>query len=835
LVLALQVLSSLVVGWLPGAAIYRAPVLDRERRAALDAEERTFWAVILSVAVSLCAALALAAVGRYSLTRVLAVDLAVTAAAVAVARGRLRMPAARRATASAVLPLAIVALACWRFFPPAEYVIGGKDPGVYISEGIQIAQRGTLLIRDETVASVPAAARDLFFPRYTDHEGVPRPDYFSLRFMGFFVLDPAAGTIVGQFPHVFPASVAIGYGIHGLTGALWTTGVWAILGSLAVYFAGARLFGKPVAAIAVALLASNVAQTWFGRYPNAEIVMQALLFAGLLAYARATVDEIPFFAAVAGGLFGLLLFLRLDTVLGIAAVAAAGALEMARGRRLHFSFWLVLAGPALAACVYLTQLMQPYLYLYQVYVTHIPAWQYAALAAVAIAAGVVIRQARRSPSLSHRVTTLVPLALAIAIVIAGLYALFLRQPGGKLAEHDAYALRTFANLYFTVPGVLAALLGFWLTSRDRFWRDPALFLTIALFWASVFYKIRIVPEHFWMSRRFVPVVIPGALLLLCAAALSTGTAGARAKAIRWIVGGTFVLLLASSFLRVSGPVLANIEYEGLIPRVEALAGRFGANDLLVVESRNSGGDVHVLATPLAYIYAKRVLVLASPTPDRQAMSQFVAWARARYDRVFFIGGGGTDLLSRDYGVRPVASERFETPEFQLSTERLPIPSTRKFIFGIYEFVDPPAERDMWFDLDVGARDDLYVLRFNASEVADGTTFRWTLGTSYVTVPSVPANAREVTLVLNDGGRPPAAPQARVTVFLDDTRLGEITLASGPFRPYTLALPDEVAAKAAAATGPVRLRLVSTLWNPHDVLGSPDTRNLGVMVDRVTIK
>ena len=56
--------------------------------------------------------------------------------------------------------------------------------------------------------------------------------------MGFFIKDPDAGAVVGQFPHLFPASIAIGYGLDGLTGARRTVGVWAILGMLAVYFAG---------------------------------------------------------------------------------------------------------------------------------------------------------------------------------------------------------------------------------------------------------------------------------------------------------------------------------------------------------------------------------------------------------------------------------------------------------------------------------------------------------------------------------------------------------------------------------------------------------------------
>ena len=37
--------------------------------------------------------------------------------------------------------------------------------------------------------------------------------------MGFFVTDPASGTVVGQFPHLYPAAIAIGYGLDGLTGA----------------------------------------------------------------------------------------------------------------------------------------------------------------------------------------------------------------------------------------------------------------------------------------------------------------------------------------------------------------------------------------------------------------------------------------------------------------------------------------------------------------------------------------------------------------------------------------------------------------------------------------
>ena len=49
----LAFLQLLVVGWLPGAVLFRLPLAERDRRAALPAEERAYWAVVLSVAMSI--------------------------------------------------------------------------------------------------------------------------------------------------------------------------------------------------------------------------------------------------------------------------------------------------------------------------------------------------------------------------------------------------------------------------------------------------------------------------------------------------------------------------------------------------------------------------------------------------------------------------------------------------------------------------------------------------------------------------------------------------------------------------------------------------------------
>ena len=832
MMLLTQCLELAVIAWLPGAAIFRLPWLDRQRRAALDAEERAFWAVVLSVAVSLSVVLALAALDRYSFERLLIADVGVAAAAAIMARGHLRFgPAARRIGLTAIVPVALVLIGVWRFFPSSEYVIGGKDPGTYMNEGIQIAQRGALVFRDPVVSSVPPFARDLFFPSHQRH------DYYGTRFMGFFIKNPDSGAVVGQFPHLFPASIAIGYGIDGLNGARRTVGVWAILGILAVYFAGARIAGRTAAGAAAALLSLHVIQVWFSRYPNAEVVMQALLFAALLANARAHVDGDRFFAPVAAGLLGLLLFLRFDTVLAIAGVAGGLALAGFNGQRPRALFLAIFAAVAALATLYLLGPMRAYAELPIVFLSNLPAWEYLVLGLVIPVAAGGLWLATTSAVFSAHVVRLTPAVVTTALWVLALYALFIRQPAGKLAAHDAYALRTFTDFYLTLPALMAALIGLWLLGRRAFWRDPALFVTVAVFSCFFFFKIRIVTDHFWMTRRFLPVILPGALLFAASAAL-TGTRRSDwigVGAVRRLIGVGFVALLALQYARASRPLLQHVEYAGLIPKLQALAGTIQDEDLVIAESRDAQGDVHVLALPLAYIYDRQVLVLSSARPDKATFAAFLEWARTRYRRVLFIGSGGTDLLSHRYGVEPLDSDRFQVPEDDAPLDAYPrFVRAKEFDYGVYAFTAPGSKPAGGFDLDVGVRDDLHVLRFHAKEEAEGRTVRWTRAASYVSITDFTPNLRQVTLWMNNGGRPAAAPPAAVTLYLDGQLLGTVTVTNG-FAPYTVPVPPELAVRASRSGEPVELRLVTAVWNPHDVIGSPDDRELGVMVDRVTVQ
>jgi hypothetical protein len=730
----------------------------------------------------------------------------------------------------------LIAAGTWMYFgaPAAEYVLGGRDPGVYVSEGIQIAQGRSLVTTDRIAASVPAPMRNLFFPSYSD------PNYYSVRFMGFHLRDPDAGSVTGQFPQGYPIWIAIAYGVDGVTGTRRVIAWWAILGVLAVYFAGARLIGPVPAAAAAGLLSVHVIQTWYARYPNSEIVTQAMLFAALLAHAYAHEDDDRFFGPVAASLLGLALFTRFPVVLAVGAAVASSLLAHVSGRRARVGFlatmtaWVVAAG-----AYYLTQL-RPYFGRPVAYMQTLVPIQVAALVLAGVAACALI-WASRQPRVSAAIRTFLPMTLIAIVTLGGLYALFLREPGGRLAPHDAYAVRIFADLYFTRLAFVLALIGYALVTWRAFWRAPALILMISTMAAFFFYKMRIWPEHFWLARRFLTDILPGALIFVSAAVFApvwmmrSGTDSWRLRRAAFTAAGVIAaVLLSYRYLSASVPVRQHIEYAGVIPHLEKLSSRFSDNDLVLVEAR-AASDLHTLALPLSYIYARNVLVLYDSRPDKQAVREFLTWAHKRYENVYFIAGGGTDLLSPGVGSIVLATERFQVPEFEKTAyDVYPRASVRKpFDFTIYRLVQtgltPPPH-----SLDVGGTDDLHLVDFFPKERLGGgnLTFRWSQDTSYLLM-SVPPASREVALRLS-GGRPRGVPLPRVAVSIEGEEIGSVEL-TNEFRDYVFPISGATASNLARRPDGVQIRIQSSTWIPRTVLGGSDTRALGVMIDRVEIR
>jgi hypothetical protein len=822
----LGALLAIVICVLPGCVLFRLPVLRRDFRAAFPIEERWFWQAVMSAVWSAGVALALGAFSVYSLPRLVIINAVLIVVPALVWRNRLRLgSSAPKPAASALLPLALVVFALVRFLPASEYIMGGRDPGVYVNEGISLDRTGTIFRHDAIVAAVPASVRDLFFLDY------PPTEYYGPRFMGVFLNDPDTGEVIAQFPHFLPASMTLGYAIGGLRGATTTVVAWAVLGLLAVYFFGVRLAGRGPAFLGCALLALNVIEAWYGRYPNAEVVMQTLVFAGLLAFSYAIRDGDHYFSWVTGVLAAALIFLRFDAYLAIAAFAGAAALLWIVERRsVGWGAGLVVTVSSTIAWQYYSGPMRAYFWQYR---ENLPTIENGLLF-VAAAIGVTLLAGAARRWIGPFVRTITPVSLSLVLVALAVYALFIRKAGGRLTEDNAYSLRAFRDLYVYWPALITGMAGFGLLAWKRFWREPAFFLMVAAFSAFFFYKIRVPPEQFWIARRYLPVILPGLLLLAASGALGVPDGDARRKTWRTVAGVILLGFIGWQFGVAAAPVAAHVEYRGAIHEFEKLAQRVTARDLVLFEGRSDDADTHIFALPLAYAYGRDVLVLQSPRPDRRKFEEFLRWATSRYERVLLVASAGIDLLSRPIVATPVAFTPMSLPEYATAPwNEFPAGARQKDLgYCIYQLTIGQIEPH-GFVLDVGALDDLHVLRFRARETTQGRTIRWTGPQSFIAVTGLTGNERQLTMVMHDGGRPANAPPAEIELFFNETPLGKIQVGSG-FKEYSVTLPAEIVRAASTSQDPAILRIVTSTWAPRDYLGGTDDRALGVMVDRVEI-
>ena len=328
-------LALVVVAYLPGARGRTGCLAARAHTATgCPSAERAFWAVLLSVIWSVLVVLLLGAVGQYSFDRLLIVNGAVSAAGIALGAWRRPRTAPDRQLASLALPLVIIAIGWWLYFPAVGVHHRRQGPG-------HLHQRG----HPDRAARPCDRARSGRWPKsrrpcaICSSRRTSARDYYGLRFMGFFIQDPADGTVVGQFPHFYPASIAIGYGARrsdgrpqhdrrsGRSSACWRCTSPARRCSVAPRQQRRRCCSR-----------STSSTLWFARYPNSELPMQALIFAAVLAALRARDGGGHFFAVAAGALLGLTLLLRYEVLIAMAAVAAVAVLGAGQPAALRLEF-----------------------------------------------------------------------------------------------------------------------------------------------------------------------------------------------------------------------------------------------------------------------------------------------------------------------------------------------------------------------------------------------------------------------------------------------------------------------------------------------------------------
>jgi hypothetical protein len=605
-------------------------------RPQLDWLEFGFVVFMLSAGLALCLGLVLAWLRIFSLgllTLIMGV-IALASWIIAWRRGAvsgLRRELARPTRAEAAL-LGLLAVLSAIYFRPHEFIFGAADAGVYMNMGSHLARSGELLIDDPLIAQLDSSLYPAFF-REQQPNTLTRYYYLP----GYYLNDTTPGQIIPQFFALQAVSIAILTSIGGVSWGLLATPLWGLLGIAAIFFLARTLFDRRVALLSAGLLGAVILQNWFSRYPTAEVLTQACLFAGLYALShvlRRTAPERAW-GVLAGLWLGLISLARIDMIL-VMAVIPVVLIALAAARRWSpglTSFTVVFGVLCLQTVIHAVVFAWPYTYnTYQSVFNMIQGrsggmWLIAGLVGVgALFVGARwfdrLKEGRRS-----RLERWLSAAL-IALVIGGaLYAYFIRPlveaaPTGYYWYGDSQVTSTNReNLvrlgwYITPLGLVVAVWGLCL----MVWRERSLsvrvFGLIGLM-STVVYVINILnnPHHIYTMRRYVPVVIP-AMMIWGAYGLAV-LSRVRWRGIRWTV---WLVLLAwlGGMIWQSRVIWRQVDYAGATTALAQLDRELEPGAIVLFDDQSAVGIGDVVGTPLRFIFDHPVFVLRNPqavTPE----------------------------------------------------------------------------------------------------------------------------------------------------------------------------------------------------------------------------
>jgi hypothetical protein len=633
-----------------------------QRPAVLYGSELLVAAPAVALGLLAWAGLALAHIGRYSLLGSFAVAVFGCGVILAIAwraRGRPRL-GVDPAGLAMVAGLALVAGLL--FFPGFPYGVGDKDPGLYVVHGIAIARTGSYALTDPALdaARVPSVAE------YT-------PD---ARFPGVWINDRAAQRIVPQFYHLWPALLASGFRLGGYTGLANLAPFAALLGVLTLALVVRRAFGLVAGSLAGLLLATNMLEVWQAKYQTTEVFTELLIGAALLGVVIAIRTGWRPAAGVGGLLLGLSYLARPDGLLLVLLAVGVGCVLLVLGRFDARAGWFA-AGVAVTLP---HGLLQAY-WLARTYTlaNYLPRLsELAFLVAVPVVLAVLVRMLL--PRLGTRLTVLMEdprvqrwCGVAITAAVGLVIAIGLLRPslfGASYGTYNGRLVRTYAeqtmirlSWFFTLPGLALMWAGVGVLALRR-WRAAA--------WAAVLPALVLLPLYtldprnssrmMWWGRRFVPVVLPGVVMLM-AIALTVGLLWTGR--LRWparLAAGAAAAFLLAVFLAQSLPLRGHHEMAGSFEITQRVARAAGDRQgVFLWEQTGYLGAPMLFGAPVWL----QVGQISAMLPKPPAQGAYVRWFVRGFPSqpVFVITPGGA---------RPSGYDGLEFAQVDHVVDQLPI-------------------------------------------------------------------------------------------------------------------------------------------------------------------
>ncbi|TGL41855.1 hypothetical protein EHQ53_06520 [Leptospira langatensis] len=405
------------------------------------------------------------------------------------------------------------------FFFPTEFLLGGRDPGVYAISGVQIAKNGGLHLYDPNLEKLRSILGDSILLGY--------PGIYSNAELG---LSKEIGSLAIQFYHLFPSYLAIGYDLGGLDGLLRVNSLFGILSVCLVYLLARNVLGRMGGIACAAVFALNPAEIWSVRIPLSESVSQFLLLFSFYTIHKTLYQKKDSLLFLPGVLLGLNSFNRVDSLLLIPALAFFSFYTFLFANK-HFKKSVFLFfGASFVFClgiVYGYIFSKPYF---------LDLWREGSLRTLSVIGAIsigfvflisILRNISFVAGFSFKVKEFVKERKAFLRVFFFLfffllfgYAYFLRPMHfaifGQGRTSSELALNSLPIFLWYVPisFLIMAAFGYdrLLFSHPRIGHLPWVFSGTLLL-LGYLYNPSISPDHLWVSRRWVLFSIPVVLLL----------------------------------------------------------------------------------------------------------------------------------------------------------------------------------------------------------------------------------------------------------------------------------------------------------------------------------
>ena len=515
--------------------------------------------------------------------------------------------------------------ASWLFFRPHEFIIGGADAGVYTNLAASISETGAILVEDQTLADLdpdlyPALLRSL--PE--KDKGTEVAPYYL--FPGFYVTEAAEGRLMPQFYPLHPVWQAVAHSFGGVESSLLLTGLWALLGGLAVYLTIRELGGWEVAALGLTGLSITALQLWFARYPTTEALTQFLLWTAIWSTLLWLKGRQPraLWAMLAGVAFGQVLLVRIDTyfLLVIPVITWFYLRWSGRWHKEDWWFFVPLGLLTVHSLVHAQWQSTPYFYNTFSYGLNLVSRNWLIpLSAFLLGAALLILFGRYKHAVSNldRYRRPFILAAVFAVLLLFIYGWFIRPAMGDIGASRDYWLAggqiptelDRENLlrlgwYLSPLGIILAAAGICLllwniTARKAVVLGVGLFFSLLYLW-----RIQANPHQIYAMRRYVPAVLP---FFVIAAVYSIEWLFQQKR--RWlafsgvVLAGLWLVGLAWS----ARGFISQVDYDGVLAQMDELDSKLDPGSILIFVDENPITSGDVLGTPLRFIYGHDVFSL----------------------------------------------------------------------------------------------------------------------------------------------------------------------------------------------------------------------------------